>query len=167
MPVRIGNSYVSEAAASFAQSLAQEESSGKGILNDLKEQFPDLKFQIGTAPFSGTGLKNVSISPKILREMEKNPDKKLEYEALLYDVANLNWSQNPTGKSSGVIIDDKGEMSMWSISKSDDGANKRVKVLLDKNDKKSWWQTLLDEINAKKSAKAKTPKTSNKIDLKA
>ncbi len=160
MPVKVGNSYVSEAALSFAQS---QENSGGSIFNELKEKFPDLKFQIGAAPFSGTGLKNVSISPKILKEMQNNPDKKLEYEALLYDVANLNWSQNPTVKSSGVIIDDKGEMSMWSISKSDDGGNKRVKVLLDKNDKKSWWQTLLDEINAKKSATK--IKSANKINL--
>ena len=164
MPVKVGNSYVSEAALSFAQASVQENSEGN-VLKDLKEKFSNLKFQIGTAPFSGSGLKNVSISPKILKEMEKNPDKKLEYEALLYDVANLNWNQNPTVKSSGVIIDDKGEMSMWSISKSDDdGTTKRVKVTLDKNDKKSWWQNLLDELNAKKSAKVKS---ANKIDVTA
>ena len=163
MPVKVGNSYVSEAALSFAQASAQEESSG-GVFKELKEKFPDLKFQIGTAPFSGNGLKNVSISPKILKEMQNNPDKKLEYEALLYDVANLNWNQNPTVKSSGVIIDDKGEMSMWSISKSDDGTNKRVKVMLDKNDKKSWWQALLDKINERKAAKIKS---ANKIDVTA
>ena len=160
MPVKVGKSYVSEAALSFAQS---QENSGGEVLKDLKEKFPDLKFQVGAAPFSGSGLKNVSISPKILREMQNNPEKRVEYEALLYDVSNLNWSQNPTVKSSGVIIDDNGEMSMWSISKSDGGENKRVKVLLDKNDKKSWWQTLLDELNAKKSA-AKTDST-NKINL--
>lgn len=160
MPVKVGKSYVSEAALSFAQS---QENSGGEVLKDLKEKFPDLKFQVGTAPFSGSGLKNVSISPKILREMQNNPEKRVEYEALLYDVSNLNWNQNPTVKSSGVIIDDNGEMSMWSISKSDGGENKRVKVLLDKNDKKSWWQTLLDELNAKKSA-AKTDSTS-KINL--
>lgn len=160
MPVKVGNSYVSEAALNFAQS---QENSGGEVLKDLKEKFPDLKFQVGTAPFSGNGLKNVSISPKILKEMQNNPEKRVEYEALLYDVSNLNWNQNPTVKSSGVIIDDKGEMSMWSISKSDGGENKRVKVLLDKNDKKSWWQTLIDEINAKKSA-AKI-KSANKINL--
>ena len=161
MPVKVGKSYVSEAALSFAQS---QENSGGDVLKDLKEKFPNLKFQVGTAPFSGNGLKNVSISPKILREMQNNPEKRVEYEALLYDVSNLNWNQNPTVKSSGVIIDDKGEMSMWSISKSDGGENKRVKVMLDKNDKKSWWQTLLDEINAKKSAKIQS---SNKINVLA
>ena len=161
MPVKVGKSYVSEAALSFAQS---QENSGGDVLKDLKEKFPDLKFQVGTAPFSGNGLKNVSISPKILREMQNNPEKRVEYEALLYDVSNLNWNQNPTVKSSGVIIDDKGEMSMWSISKSDGGENKRVKVMLDKNDKKSWWQTLLDEINAKKSAKIQS---ANKINVLA
>jgi len=162
MAVKVGNSYVSAEALSFAKA---QEHSGDNVLKDLKEKFPDLKFQVGTAPFSGSGLKNVSISPKILREMQNNPEKRVEYEALLYDVSNLNWNQNPTVKSSGVIIDDNGEMSMWSISKSDGGENKRVKVLLDKNDKKSWWQTLLDELNAKKSA-AKI-KSSNKINILA
>ena len=162
MPVKVGNSYVSEAALSFAQ--AQENSGGE-VLKGLKEKFPDLKFQVGAAPFSGNGLRNVSISPKILREMQNNPEKRVEYEALLYDVSNLNWEQNPTVKSSGVIIDDNGEMSMWSISKSDGGENKRVKVLLDKNDKKSWWQTLLDELHAKKSAEK--IKSSNKINILA
>lgn len=160
MPVKVGKSYVSEAALSFAQS---QENSGGNVLKDLKEKFPDLKFQVGTAPFSGSGLKNVSISPKILREMQNNPEKRVEYEALLYDVANLNWNQNPTVKSSGVIIDDNGEMSMWSISKSDGGENKRVKVLLDKNDKKSWWQTLLDKLNAKHAAEKIN--AANKINL--
>ena len=160
MPVKVGNSYVSEAALSFAQS---QENTGGNVLKDLKEKFPDLKFQVGTAPFSGSGLRNVSISPKILREMQNNPEKRVEYEALLYDVSNLNWNQNPTVKSSGVIIDDNGEMSMWSISKSDGGENKRVKVTLDKNDKKSWWQTLLDELNAKHSAEK--IKSSNKINV--
>ena len=160
MPVKVGNSYVSSEALSFAQA---QENSGGNILKDLKEKFPNLKFQVGTAPFSGNGLGNVSISPKILKEMRNNPEKRVEYEALLYDVSNLNWSKDPTVKSSGVIIDDNGEMSMWSISKSDGGENKRVKVLLDKNDKKSWWQTLLDEINSKKSDSK--IKSANKINV--
>ncbi len=147
MPVRIGNSYVSEAAYNYAQSQAAEEFDG-GVFKDLAEKFPNLKFSIGTAPFSGNGLRNVAISPKILREMENNPDKRMEYEALLYDVANLNWNMNPTVKSSGVIIGDDGGLSMWSISKSDD-SNRRVKVTLDKNDKKSWWQKLLEKLQEK------------------
>ena len=99
MPVRIGNSYVSEAAAQFA--MAEKETKevkegegkgsnkGSGVLADLAEKFPGLKITVGTQPFSGSGLKNLSISPKILREMERDPEKRMEYEALIYDVANF------------------------------------------------------------------------------
>lgn len=154
MPVKVGQSYVSEAALSFAQASA-EETGGGNILKDWAEKFPNLKFGIGTAPFSGSGKGNVAISPKILREMQENPDKRVEYEALMYDVAHLNWNNNPTVKSSGVIIDANGEMSMWSISKSNGGTN-RAKSPLDKNDK-SWWQKILDNLSeirlAKKSSR--------------
>ena len=159
MPVKIGNSYVSEAAVNFAQSQSVEESGGN-VLKDLAEKFPNLKFSIGTAPFSGNGLRNVAISPKILREMENNPDKRMEYEALLYDVANLNWNMNPTVKSSGVIIGDDGGLSMWSISKSGEDT-KRVKVELDKNDKKSWWQKLLEKLQEKTETPAAKVELSN------
>ena len=67
MPVKIGNSYVSEEAYEFAKNQN---------LQSLAEKFPNLKFSIGTTPFCGTGLNNVAIAPNILREMEKNPDKK-------------------------------------------------------------------------------------------
>ncbi len=160
MAVKIGNSYVSEAALSFAQS---QENSGGNVLGDLKEKFPNLKFQVGTAPFSGSGLNNVSISPKILKEMENNPEKRVEYEALIYDISTQNVT-SPNLKSHGFIIDDAGGLRGWGISQNDDGSTKRVKVTLDKNDKKSWWQTLLDELNAKKSAKVKS---ANKINLLA
>ncbi|MBQ6975693.1 MAG: hypothetical protein IJQ16_03975, partial [Selenomonadaceae bacterium] len=78
MPVKVGQSYVSEAAYEYAKNQTDE----GATLKSLSEKFPNLKFSIGTAPFSGNGLNNVAISPKILREMENNPDKKLEYEAL-------------------------------------------------------------------------------------
>lgn len=158
MPVKIGNSYVSEAALNFAQS---QENSDSNVLQDLKEKFPNLKFQVGTAPFSGSGLNNVSISPKILKEMQNNPEKRVEYEALIYDISNTQIS-SPNLKSHGFIITDDGGLRGWGISQHDDGTNKRVKVTLDKNDKKSWWQNLLDELNAKKSAKIKS---ANKIDV--
>ena len=152
MPVKVGQSYVSEAALSFAQASA-EEYDGGNVLKDLSKKFPNLKFSAGAAPFSGSGRGNVAVSPKILREMQENPDKRVEYEALLYDVANLNWNQNPTVKSSGVIIDAEGGMSMWSISKSDGGTS-RAKAKVDRNNK-SWWQQILDSLSEKRRAAAK------------
>ena len=146
MPVKVGNSYVSEAAYEFAKSQTDE----SATLKSLAEKFPNLKFSIGTAPFSGNGLNNVAIAPNILREMENDPDKKIEYEALLYDVANLNPPpSNMNIKSQGVIIDSNGGMSMWSI-----GESRSEKIPVKRDEIKSWWEKLLEKLNKDKSADA-------------
>ena len=142
MAVKICQSYVSEAALSFAKNNFEE--GDKNILKDLREKFPNLKISVGTSSFSGSGTNNLSISPKILKEMQENPDKKIEYEALIYDIASQNFSQ-PGLKSHGFIIDDKGGLRGWGISEHDDRKN----IFLNKKDKKSWLEKLLPE---KKSA---------------
>lgn len=144
MPVKIGNSYVSEAAYEYAKSQTDEGAS----LKSLSEKFPKLKFSVGTAPFSGSGLNNVAIAPNILREMENDPEKKLEYEALLYDVANLNPpSSSMNIKAQGVIIDKNGEMNMWSI-----GESKSEKIPVKRGEIKNWWAQMLEKLKEKKSA---------------
>lgn len=153
MPVKIGNSYVSEAAYEYAKSQADG-----GTLKSLSEKFPNLKFSVGTAPFNGNGLNNVAIAPNILREMERDPEKKLEYEALLYDVANLRPPANANVKSHGVIIGKDGGLSMWSISESN-----REKIPLKRDEKKSWWTQMLDKLNAARVEK----KNGGKINFRA
>lgn len=142
MAVRIGQSYVSETAYSFVKSQVDGD---ENILKNLREKFPNLKISVGTAPFSGSGINNLSISPKILQEMQNNPDKKIEYEALIYDIANQNISQ-PGLKSHGFIIDDKGGLRGWGISEHND---KKISTL-DKKNKKSWLENLLPQKNPKK-----------------
>ena len=75
MAVKIGQSYVSEAAANFAKNHKNDDD--KNILKNLQEKFPNLKISVGTAPFSGNGTNNLSISPKILKEMQTILTKKL------------------------------------------------------------------------------------------
>ena len=154
MPVKVGNSYVSEAAYEYAKSQVDD----GGTLKSLSEKFPNLKFSVGVAPFNGSGLNNVAIAPNILREMERDPEKKLEYEALLYDVATLTPPTNANVKSHGVIIGKDGGLSMWSISESN-----REKIPLKRSEKKSWWAQMLDKLQAKRIAK----KTSGKINFYA
>ncbi len=124
MPVRLGNSYVTEAARDYAQSQTSSATDSAGLLKELGEKFPGLKIQAGTAPFSGTGMNNVMISPKVLREMTRDPEKRQEYEALLYDV---QWTSAGLGKnlpdgrrvkSHGFIITNDGGLRSWSISES-------------------------------------------------
>ena len=77
MPVKIGNSYVTEAALAYAQECADEKS--ENVLNDLQKQFKDIKFSVGTQPFGGSGTKNITISPNILRQIANDPEKRMEY----------------------------------------------------------------------------------------
>ncbi len=166
MPVKVGNSYVSEAALAFAQksaaeSVDKEKTKGKGtsgVLAELAEKFPKLKFTVGTQPFSGSGKGNVAISPKILREMEKDPAKREEYEALLYDVQQCTDEMSmtrPNGnklKAHGWIIHEDGGLSAWSMGMSE-GGDRSGRV--NRSSKKAWWQELLDEVKKRKEERDK------------
>ena len=77
--------------------------------------------------------------------------KKMEYEALLYDVANLNPPPSSMNiKSQGVIIGKDGGLSMWSISESN-----REKIPLKREDKKSWWAQMLEKLQKNKKSDGK------------
>ena len=158
MAVRVGNSYVSDAAYSYAASKANEAGesakSGKssGVMKELAERFPNLKFSVGTAPFSGAGTNNVSISPKILKQIEQDPEKRMEYEALIYDIAQWEPPGNQPGrklKSHGFIIGDDGGLRSWGISTGDDGT-RPSQSSAKRSDKKNWWQDMLDAPKKKK-----------------
>lgn len=143
MAVRIGKSYVSEAAISFAKNFSDDEE--KNILKSLREKFSNLKISVGTAPFSGINTNNLSISPKILKEMQNNPDKKMEYEALIYDIASQNNSRSGL-KSHRFIIGDDGGLRGWGISEN----VKKISVL-DKKNKTSWIEKILPKKISKKT----------------
>ena len=162
MPVKIGGSYVSEAAMEFANAKRKEREEGTaktkgGVLEDLKEKFSGLKITVGTGPFSGSGTNNLSISPKILREMETDPDKRAEYEALIYDIANLpesGWANGRKVRSHGVIIDGDGGLRGWSISETDDGARRNL-TPLKRKEKKDWFSQMLGNRSSKKKSAQK------------
>lgn len=159
MAVKIGNSWVSEAAYAYAKSRVNEntctdDKNESTVLDKLSEKYPDLQFSTNTQPFSGTGKNNIGIAPNILKEMENDPDKRLEYEALIYDcneaIKNMpdkTWN-GATIKSFGFIINSDGSLGGWSISESGGNTN-RNRYSLDKNKKDSW----LDEILEKKKQK--------------
>ena len=173
MPVRVGNSYVTEAALAFAQksaaeSVDKEKTKGKGtsgVLAELAEKFPKLKFTVGTQPFSGSGKGNVAIAPNILKEMANDPAKREEYEALLYDVQQCTEEMSmtrPNGnklKAHGWIIHKDGGLSAWSIGTSEGGDRKpEASGRVNRSSKKAWWQSLLDEMKERKEARDKRVK---------
>ena len=160
MPVKVGNSYVSEAALAFAQkSAAENTEKGKGqagTLADLSAKYAGLKFSVGAQPFQGSGMGNVAIAPNILREMENDPAKREEYEALLYDVQQTT-AEMPTTrtggrnvKAQGWVIEKDGGLRCWSISESEGGDRKPEAAGVKRSSKKAWWQSLLDEMKDKK-----------------
>ena len=173
MPVKVGNSYVTEAALAFAQksaaeSVDKEKAKGKGtsgVLAELSEKFPKLKFTIGTQPFSGSGKGNVAIAPNILKEMENDPAKREEDEALLYDVQQCTEGMSmtrPNGnklKAHGWIIHKDGGLSAWSIGSSEGGGSKpEASGRVNRSSKKAWWQSLLDEMKEREEARKKRVK---------
>ena len=156
MPVKVGASYVSEAAYEFAKARRAEKEEGKedkGVLKELKEKYPGLNITVGTGPFSGTGTNNLSISSKILKEMQENPEKRMEYEALIYDVAHTDVNSGIMPgrkvKSHGFILDDKGGLRSWSISEGDDG-RQRQQSYLQRSERKNWWEEMLGKPKKKK-----------------
>ena len=159
MPVKVGNSYVSEVAYSYAKSKVEAEneavgtekksSKGMSVLSDLQSQYKNLNFSTNTAPFSGKGTNNLAIAPNILREMEENPEKRLEYEALIYDCNEVLSRPTRDGiKAQGMIIEKDGSLSMWSISVSSDNTKSKSQMLLDRT------KPLKVQINSKKKKKS-------------
>lgn len=161
MPVKIGNSYVTEAALAYAQERADEKSDN--VLVDLQKQFKDIKFSVGTQPFGGSGTNNITISPNILRQMANDPEKRMEYEALIYDCDNVlkSSANRPRLKAQGFVIDSKGELSMWAISQTgDDDTPNRSLMHFTEEDK----QRLAGRL-PKKSNKISTDKVDSEIRL--
>lgn len=154
MAIKVGNSYVSEAAYAYAKERAANKES-RGMMSGLSEKFPDVKFSTNTQPFSADGVNNIAIAPNILKEMENDPEKRLEYEALIYDCSQLikSKSMNSDGniKSFGFIIESNGGLSAWSVSRGNSDNNVKNKFTLDKNKKESWLDKILS--GSKKSKK--------------
>ena len=87
MAVKVGNSWVSEAALSYAK--VKADSGESATLNGLLDRYPGVNFSTNTQAFSQKGTNNIQIAPIILAQMQNNPDKRIEYEALIYDCAKL------------------------------------------------------------------------------
>lgn len=160
MAVKVGNSWVSEAAYNYAKSkvnenACSEEKQESSMLDKLSEKYPDIQFNTSTKPFSGTGKNNISIAPNILKEMENDSDKRMEYEALIYDcsqaIKNMpDKTYNGAAiKSFGFMINADGSLGGWSTSESG-GNTDRNRYSLDKNKKDSWYDKILEKKKQKK-----------------
>lgn len=156
MAVKIGNSWVSEEAYAYAKNRAAENSNSaeKDMLGQLSEKFPDIKFSTNTEPFYAKGTNNIAISPNILSQMQENPEKRMEYEALIYDCSQITktmpelFGKNSNIKAFGFIIHADGSLGAWSISESP-GSKNRSSFPLPKKDKKSWMSRIRENTKPK------------------
>lgn len=148
MAVKVGNSWVTEEAYDYAKKSMN--TAGKTAMQRLEKKFEDTKFSTKTAAFQAKGTKNIAIAPSILREMEKDPDKRMEYEALIYDCVNVQ--KTITGKyavggkqltAQGFIIDARGKLSSWSISEDERGSE-RSRCRLPKREPGTWFKLMFN-----------------------
>lgn len=175
MAVKVGNSWVTEAAYAYAKGKQAEPSTGKGMLSQLSEKFPDTEFSTNTDPFSGKDTNNIAISPNILKEMEQDPEKRLEYEALVYDCVSLQktlpakFRQDGSKlQAFGFIIDSKGGLSAWSISKSTGEKGRAAsQSLLPRQDKKSWLPRILPKKKESTPQARRAKKQAGTLDVRA
>ena len=150
MAVKVGNSWVSEAALSYAK--VKADSGESATLNGLLDRYPGVNFSTNTQAFSQKGTNNIQIAPIILAQMQNNPDKRIEYEALIYDCAKLISS-----------------VSGWAITEDDNGDESREKTKLDKDKRDTWEKKILEmhkqkRIKEKKEAQKRLEKKSIDLD---
>jgi hypothetical protein len=158
--IKVGNSYVSETAYAQAKArIAKGEKGGKsaeaGILDALRKTMPGWNLSTGTQPFGGSGLNNIGIHPSILRQMANDPEKRLEYEALMIDIQNLpTGNDQPSGTkmiARGFILDESGGLSGWSIVQTETNEQTQKYSVLPRDKKTSWNDILQEQITQKKA----------------
>lgn len=159
MAVKVGNSWVSETALTYAK--AKADSGAAVTLKGLSERFPGVNFSTSTQPFSQKGTNNIQIAPNILAQVQNDPEKRVEYEALIYDCAKLisdgKMDQAMPGsrvKAAGTIINSDGSVGGWTVTESSDGSQTRSRTKLDK-DKKDKWAEKLREMQKERRAEEK------------
>ena len=128
---------------------------GKGareMLKDLQKRYKKTKISMGTDAFKGRGSQNIAISQKVLREMAEDPDRRLEYEAMIFDTVNVQETMPKSHGGSelvscGAVIDEEGNMRMWTRARFDDNTRDKIKVKVNRRQKNSWQQRLLDKLD--------------------
>lgn len=170
MAVKVGNSWVSE--ASYARAKANNvKNDGEVTIQSLSKKYPGTNFSVGTSPYNGDGRNNIAIAPNILSQMNEDPEKRLEYEALINDCMNMQKSMSGKTmlgsniKAQGYIINADGTLGGWSITEPSGGKEERTNVKKLPKDRKELW---LDRIlKNKEEAKLQAEARRSRFEAKA
>lgn len=181
MAIKVGGSYVSETAYAQAKVKIEGEINSNGktstgsYLTSLQEKYKGMNISSNVQPYSGSGTNNIGISSRILNEMANNPDKRLEYEALMIDCQTAEKSLSSAFASKGLnlvshgfIIGADGGLSSWSVVTSGDSNTKSTfNSYLDKSNKSSWYDTMMKNLTNYKSLNQYGKYGNNTVDYKA
>ena len=152
--VELARAHVSEVKESGEKQTADT------VLNDLKNQFKGTNFTVGTKPGAGIGTNNITIAPSILREMASNPEKRVEYEAVIRDqvAAAGVWKQLcPNVQNAGFVIHSDGNSSGWSMSRPN-GENGNGFFTATVKRKENWIQEMMNKLQEQREERAKKAK---------
>lgn len=142
MAVKVGNSQGLAATSVYTPKSADSEviKTNQDLLKELSEKYSDIHFSMSQSPLNGNGTNHIGISAAVLQQMQKDAEKKAEYEALIGDcVQSLRNAAG--GQSGGFLIHSDGSLSGWSVKKSG-GQNVKSVVALNKGDTNNWQSTL-------------------------
>lgn len=139
---------VSKAAYDFVKSQNYEDKSVNELYKELSSRYQNLNFFGPGKIDANSGFASISIVPNILHQMANNPQKRQEFEDLIYDINNLPKMQKTlTGDkitAYGYFINKDGTAGMWVMSESGD-----------ENDSKSLIEKILEELKEKQETRAK------------
>lgn len=125
--------YADQAGKSSNESKAEESNKENGILEQMRDKYPE--FEISSGNFSqgrisakNKGFQGVTVSPAYLAKAESNGRTAKDLEEMLGGVESAyNWLKNAFARdglelvSCGYFIDDKGKMGSYSVVKKKDG----------------------------------------------
>lgn len=152
MAIKVGTHYVSEAAYAHAQKAVSQQRTNQDMISQLSDRFPNAKFSTNTQPFQMNGTNNIAVSPAILQQMTNSPEKRLEYEALIFDCNEIQQSFDkalPNGSkiaARGFIIDAQGNLSSWCVTKANGDTHNKSLVSLPKDDRSSWIEKMTESL---------------------
>nr|MBP3724283.1 hypothetical protein [Campylobacter sp.] len=118
----------------------------KELYKELASRYTNLNFFGVGKMDKNAGFNSIAIAPNILNQMLNNPEKRQEFQALIYDINNLpKMEKTLTGDkiiASGYFINPDGTAGMWIISESNN-----------ENDNKSLIEKILEELKEKQNAR--------------
>lgn len=156
MAIQVGTNPAHDTTHTITQQKVHGQSGASISIQSLSEEYPGVSFlteptQQGNGADADAILYSVSIPASLFSQMESNPEKRVEIEALIQDCVNAMKKsvRDLAGRgievtSCGTDLDDDGNPTMHSFVKTGDNTARKFSVSLPKNNKNNWPAILND-----------------------